>query len=48
VEEEGLVWLIVNMVNSPVERKDARWRELDSDEGGDWSRARAVIWVDTL
>jgi hypothetical protein len=44
------VWFIVKIVNSPVERKEARWRlcVCVCGVGGDWSKARAVIWVGTL
>lgn len=39
------MWFIANIANSPVARKAARRRWWEWEEGGDWSRARAVIWV---
>jgi hypothetical protein len=41
-EVDGSVWLTVKIVNSPVDRKHARWR-LFPDAGGDWSRDSVVI-----
>jgi hypothetical protein len=40
-EAERCVLLIEKMVNSPVEKKDAIW--MCPEDGGDWSRASAVI-----
>lgn len=50
MEEEGVAWFILNMQNSPVEMKEAKCRLCVGmrDVGGDWSNARAVIWVGTL
>jgi hypothetical protein len=42
VESERVRWLMENIVNPPVDRKEARRRVFKIAEGGDWSTASAV------
>ena len=42
-ETERAPCSIENIVNSPVDRKDAIRRAFEDVDGGDWSTARAVM-----